>query len=270
MLRIWLLASAASLFAGQQAPSGPQTWRIRERVRFARLMREDIDWPRGKGVGSEGFVRLPAKLRAELDAALGGLGASCVWVGGQILESRTRVVGIAASEWGPKDGIENRLESIGFRVDWLLATGVVGTKEPKGPGGNSAPFTQVGGALDGVAGPDNRYILVVHLPECKPERLLALMKDAGPKIPWDSIRLEVVSGDPGVGGTKLQRALAGLPGVRLVPPGANAERFAVEVEMRQLSELETRGTSVFPCFGAPSIQIVERLKKEGIEVRAVD
>ncbi|MCI0589078.1 MAG: hypothetical protein L0323_19855, partial [Planctomycetes bacterium] len=94
-----------------------------------------------------------------------------------------------------KDGAKKRLETIGFRVEWLLATGFLATKEPEHPERTSASFRQVGGAFDAVAGPDDRYALVLHLPECKPESLLALMKDSGAAIPWEPLRLEVVSGD---------------------------------------------------------------------------
>ncbi len=263
MLAVPLLVSAVALGAPLQAPTLSDPRRIPERVWFARLTRDDLDWPRGKGVASEGSVRLPARLEAEIDRSLADLGADCVHVGGQLIESRTRVVGIGA--WGgeAKDAAKKRLEAIGFRVEWLLATGFLATKEPEHPERTGASFTQLAGAFDGAPGPDGKYALVLHLPECKPERMLALMKDSGVTIPWDPVRLEIVSGDPGVGGMKLQQALRGLSGARLVPPGANAERFTVEVEMRQLSDLKPRGTG----FGAPSAPIVDRLRKAGIEVR---
>ncbi|HKB14500.1 MAG TPA: hypothetical protein VKF62_00460, partial [Planctomycetota bacterium] len=95
----------------------------------------------------------------------------------------------------------------------------------------------------------------------------------GGRILWDPIPLEVVSGDPGVGGIRLQKALEGLPGVRLLPAGASAERFTVEVEVRSLPEMALRADLPKGRFleirelGAPSTPVLERLKQAGIEAR---
>ncbi len=265
MLRIARLASAAALCAVPQAPSGPESRETGERVRLFRLMREDLDYESGKGVASEGLDRISARLEAEIDGAVEDLGVDCFWVGNATSFRRSRVVGIAFREGGAQDGVERRLKSIGFRVDRVVLTGIK-MAPYEGRLEREVDFLHMGGVADVarvVPSPDGRTALVLHLPECKAERLLALSKHLGGEIAWEPIRLEVVSGDPGIGGMKLQQALRAFPGIRLVPPGANADSFTVEVEMRELSELQRRGSP----FGASPAPIVDRLRKAGIEVR---
>src|SRR5262249_41002240 len=163
-----------------------------------------------------------------IDEALGGTGAHCVWVGTDLIEKRTRAVGVGAGEGDSKDAIKRQLEKIGFRLDWLLVTGIRAARDVEKSG---MWFTQLGGVVDGAPGADGRTALALHLPEFKPEQLVAFWARWGGTIAWDRIRLEAFSGDTGVGGMKLQRALRGLPGVRLGTSGAKADRFEVEVEM---------------------------------------
>ncbi|MGH7149198.1 MAG: hypothetical protein ACREIU_00795 [Planctomycetota bacterium] len=268
MVRLAFLASAAALCAGLQAPSGPTSRGTRDRAWFVRLTREDLDSTLGKGVGSEGETPLGARLSKEVADTLADSGGRFLWVAAQQIEKRTRVVLLGAPEGGRQEECGKRLEETGFRVQWLLVTGIEVEERAAFP-----RFSQIGGVFHGMSDRDEGRHLVPHLPEVRPERLLALTERQGGKVFSDPIRLEVVSGDPGVGGTKLQRALRSLPGVRLVPPGGNAERFTVEVEIRALSELRLRGalrpghSAKIPDLGASPFPVVEQLRKERIEVR---
>ncbi len=269
MLRVVCLASAAALCAVPQAPSGAESRWTRERVWFARLSREDLDRRLRKGVASEGVNRFDEKLSAEIVEALADSGGGCIWIGGEPLEKRTRIVGIGAGGAQRMEEVEKKLKAIRFRVDWLEVTGLEVETNTRG----FSDFHEIGGVFHGLSDREHRF-LVPHLPEVKSGRLLAVAARAGGgKVLWDPIPLEVVSGDPGVGGIKLQQALDGLSGVRLVLPGANADRFTVEVEMRELPEMALRaavrkGHSVeLRDLGAPSTPVLERLKKAGIEVR---
>lgn len=270
MLRVVCLASAAALCAAPQAPSGAESRWTRERAWFARLTREDLDWDLRKGVASEGVNQFGVRLSAEIAEVLAETGGGCIWIGPEPIEKRTRIVGIGAGAAERKEEVEKKLKAVRFRVEWLDVTVIEVVDKEYHP-----RFSEIGGAFVGMNESEEGRYLVPHLPKCKPERLLALSARAGGKVLWDPIPLEVVSGDPGVGGIKLQQALDGLPGVRLLLPGANADRFTVEVEMRALSELALRaavrkGHSVeVKDLGAPSTPVLERLKKAGIEVGEV-
>src|SRR5262245_19888999 len=243
-----------------------------ERAWFYRISREDIDWESRKGVASEGPNALPRRLCAKVDELLSDLQGRSVWLSPQPVDTRMRVVAVQVPRECEDAQVRARLKKKGFDVERLLVTGIQVETSIVSP--NWCPrFLEAGGVFHYARDDERGLFLVAHTASCKPERLVALAEGGGPRIAQDRTELEVRSGELGEKGERVETALRGLPGVRVVKVDVTDRRIIVAVEMRALKELRFRrgreSAKFETAVGAPILDVLERLRKAGIEAREV-